>query len=73
MRCQWGSNWDNLQPWISARRYREFDRLDAEVRYNHNAVLPVICFMSVVNSFANVFRRWPQKYPSYLRKISFIS
>ena len=32
MRCQWGTSWDNLQPWISARRYREFDVLDAELR-----------------------------------------
>lgn len=32
MRCQWGTSWENLQPWISARRYREFDVLDAELR-----------------------------------------
>lgn len=32
MRCQWGTDWNNLQPWIAARRYREFDRLDYEVR-----------------------------------------
>ena len=25
MRCQWGTTWDNMQPWIVARRYREFD------------------------------------------------
>ena len=32
MRCQWGTTWENLQPWISARRYREFDALDSELR-----------------------------------------
>ncbi len=32
MRCQWGTSWDNLQPWIAARRYREFDQLDSELR-----------------------------------------
>ncbi len=32
MRCQWGTTWDNLQPWISARRYREFDTLDTQLR-----------------------------------------
>ena len=28
MRCQWGSNWDNMQPWLVARRFREFDTLN---------------------------------------------
>lgn len=32
MRCQWGTSFDNLQPWIVAHRYREFDRLDQEFR-----------------------------------------
>lgn len=32
MRCQWGTTWDNLQPWIAARRYREFDVLDQQLR-----------------------------------------
>jgi hypothetical protein len=32
MRCQWGTTWDNMQPWISARRYREFDLLDKQLR-----------------------------------------
>ncbi|RYG68757.1 hypothetical protein EON64_04420, partial [archaeon] len=32
MRCQWGSTFDNLQPWIVAHRYKEFDRLDQELK-----------------------------------------
>lgn len=32
MRCQWGTIFDNLQPWISARRYREFDVLNDEIK-----------------------------------------
>jgi len=32
MRCQWGTTWDNMQPWISARRYREFDSLDHDLK-----------------------------------------
>ena len=32
MRCQYGTTWDNLQPWIVARRYREFDQLDLQLR-----------------------------------------
>ena len=31
MRCQWGTTWDNMQPWIVARRYREFDVLNFQV------------------------------------------
>lgn len=43
MRCQWGTSWDNLQPWISARRYREFDALDAKLRTEfRNTALPVL-------------------------------
>lgn len=32
MRCQWGTTFDNLQPWIVAHRYREFDKLDADLK-----------------------------------------
>eukprot|EP01039_Chlorochromonas_danica_P009674 gene9674-10697_t len=32
MRCQWGSSFENLQPWIVAHRYKEFDRLDQELK-----------------------------------------
>ena len=32
MRCQWGTSWENMQPWISARRYREFDTLDQDLK-----------------------------------------
>lgn len=32
MRCQWGTSFDNLQPWIVAHRYKEFDKLDADIK-----------------------------------------
>lgn len=32
MRCQWGTRWDNMQPWLVARRFREFDALNEMVR-----------------------------------------
>jgi hypothetical protein len=32
MRCQWGTNWENLQPWIVARRFREFENLNYQLR-----------------------------------------
>lgn len=28
MRCQWGTTWENMQPWLVARRFREFDALN---------------------------------------------
>jgi len=38
MRCQWGTNWENMQPWIAARRFREFEQLDSSLR-KHFAIL----------------------------------
>lgn len=35
MRLQWGTNWDNLQPWLVARRYREFDTLNELLLQNY--------------------------------------
>jgi hypothetical protein len=32
MRCQWGTTFDNMQPWIVAHRYREFDQLDQALK-----------------------------------------
>eukprot|EP01038_Epipyxis_sp_PR26KG_P006988 gene6988-9550_t len=32
MRCQWGSTFDNMQPWIVAHRYKEFDQLDSKLK-----------------------------------------
>lgn len=44
MRCQWGTTWENMQPWIVARRYREFDVLNFQVTYGNSAsVLIVVC------------------------------
>lgn len=32
MRCQWGTTWDNMQPWIAARRFKEFSVLDGQLK-----------------------------------------
>ena len=32
VRCQWGTNFENMQPWIVGRRYSEFDRLDSDLK-----------------------------------------
>eukprot|EP00904_Undaria_pinnatifida_P008715 jgi/Undpi1/4974/HiC_scaffold_19.g08326.m1 len=32
MRCQWGRTADSMQSWMVARRYREFDALDLDLR-----------------------------------------
>jgi hypothetical protein len=32
MRCQWGTTFENMQPWIVAHRYREFDTLDQAMK-----------------------------------------
>jgi hypothetical protein len=32
MRCQWGTTFENMQPWIVAHRYREFDTLDQALK-----------------------------------------
>jgi hypothetical protein len=32
MRCQWGTTFDNMQPWIVAHRYKEFDSLDTRLK-----------------------------------------
>lgn len=32
MRCQWGTTFENMQPWIAAHRYREFDQLDQALK-----------------------------------------
>lgn len=39
MRCQWGTSFENMQPWIIAHRYKEFDMLD----------LIVSCFVLIVD------------------------
>lgn len=33
MRCQWGTTWENMQPWLVARRFREFDTLNELVEF----------------------------------------
>ena len=37
MRLQWGPDWNSMQPWIVARRFREFVALDADVRAVYNS------------------------------------
>ncbi len=32
MRCQWGTTFDNMKPWIVAHRYSEFAALDAKLK-----------------------------------------
>lgn len=32
MRCQWGTTFENMQPWIVAHRYREFVALDVALK-----------------------------------------
>lgn len=32
MRCQWGTTFENMQPWIVAHRYKEFDALDQALK-----------------------------------------
>ncbi|KAG5180436.1 hypothetical protein JKP88DRAFT_323841 [Tribonema minus] len=32
MRCQWGPDLQHMSPWMVARRYREFDALDKDLR-----------------------------------------
>lgn len=32
MRCQWGTTFENMQPWIVAHRYKEFDLLDQQLK-----------------------------------------
>lgn len=50
MRCQWGTTWENMQPWIVARRYREFDVLNFQVTYGNSAsVLTVVCTYIVLS------------------------
>ena len=35
MRCQYGTTWENMQPWITARRFREFEELDKQLRKSY--------------------------------------
>ena len=48
MRCQWGTHWDNLQPWIAARRYREFDVLDAQVYPLFNFIMSLQLLIKIL-------------------------
>lgn len=45
MRCQWGTSWENMKPWIAARRFKEFSFLDTQLRDNfpqyRNQLLPL--------------------------------
>lgn len=50
MRCQWGTTWENMQPWIVARRYREFDVLNFQVMYGHSASVLIVLIHSVETS-----------------------
>lgn len=44
MRCQWGTDWDNMEPWIVARRYSEFEQLHNDLReryFSLHSALPL--------------------------------
>jgi len=45
MRCQWGTNWDNMQPWIAARRFREFEQLDSSLKKHFPLLANNLCPM----------------------------
>jgi hypothetical protein len=44
MRCQWGPDWDSMQPWIVARRFREFVNLDNDIKQIMYAPQPSYTF-----------------------------
>ena len=50
MRCQWGSNFDNMQPWIVAHRYSEFDKL----HYGESLLFPIE-YQTVLCSYLYLF------------------
>lgn len=40
MRCQWGSTFDNMQPWIVAHRFSEFALLDKQLKKHFPLIAP---------------------------------
>ncbi len=73
MRCQWGTTWENMQPWIVARRYREFDALDYQLRRSFPSqtsmliVLPEKSFFSAMD--ATVVDRRRRALEDYMARI----
>jgi PX domain len=71
MRCQWGTTWDNMQPWIVARRYREFDALDYQLRRSFPSQIGQLVplpeksfFSSMASSIVDQRRRTLEDYMS---------
>ena len=54
MRCQWGPDWDTMQPWIVARRFREFVNLDSDIRQIVHAPESTYKFASSAGSRSSV-------------------
>lgn len=73
MRCQWGTTFENMQPWIVAHRYKEFDTLDGQIRrmfplLQHNMPsMPEKDFFNYLNSSVIAKRR--QGLEDYVSKI----
>ena len=73
MRCQWGTTWENMQPWIVARRYREFDSLDYQLRRSFPSqtgtfiVLPEKSFFSAMD--ATVVDRRRRALEDYMTRV----
>ena len=38
MRCQWGTTFENIEPWIVAHRYKEFDMLHNKVKSKYSSL-----------------------------------
>jgi hypothetical protein len=73
MRCQWGTSWENLQPWISARRYREFDTLDYDLRRsfpNYERSMPTLPAKDFFRALqADVVDKRRQTLESYMSRV----
>ncbi|CAM9439172.1 unnamed protein product, partial [Phaeothamnion confervicola] len=72
MRCQWGPDADRMVPWLVARRYREFDALDKDLRdaFPHlRASFPSLPRKELFKTSAEVVARRKlglEQYMSYL-------
>ena len=52
MRCQWGTSFDNMKPWIVAHRYSEFHALHQQLKAEFprpNADYPSSSYNNVIN------------------------
>jgi len=68
-RCQWGPTWDTMQPWMMARRYREFDALDGQLRSSFPDMAKYLAelppkeyFSSMSEDVINTRRKYLEEY-----------